>query len=178
MGHSGWEVISLAKPRRRHPGWNIYEVSPQGEEYAQALVELLGRDLEATPLAYHAPAHVFLLSGQGGAGLLVDLQESREGECWRHEAGFRVVTSEQMVEGHLTATRWRAWLAVPEAEVRGATAVQKRAWDARTAEIAAERDSLRFEQVATIDEWPSVGLGGATLATLWGKVTEIAPTSG
>jgi hypothetical protein len=108
----------MAKPRRKHPGVNSIEESPQGR-HLLALWELLTgqEDLSWTPIeALKNGTTVFLLAGPEGAALLLEAKERAVGEEWLHEYAlyYEDEGSGTIWLAKLEAYRWDPWLHAKE----------------------------------------------------------------
>lgn len=103
----------MPRPTRRHPGFNIWNESPQGRMFVELLHYLLGEDLSWVPLAKTRDGrHVFHIEGCRAWGTLVEVQEQPAGEVFVHEVGFRCDFPQfrGIVQMELVVHGWDPWL--------------------------------------------------------------------
>lgn len=123
----------MAKPRRKHPGWNIIEESPQGGQFIALCHSILGDG----PIRYRPlerlkdGSHVFQLSGPRTMGVLVEGKERALGSEWRTQWGFLVDVpgSPTTFQIDLVTFRWDPWLHAKrtgDATVRDSTPTKRR----------------------------------------------------
>ncbi len=140
----------MSKPRRKHPGVNIIEESPQGRQFIALCHSVLGDG----PISYQPlerlkdGSHLFLLAGPRATGILVEGKEQALGGEWRTRWGLllEVPGSPTTVQIGLVTYRWDPWLYAKrtgDATVRDSpTTERRRVTDALRAESGSRKDRM------------------------------------
>ncbi len=162
----------MAAPRRKHPGWNTIEESPQGRQFIALCQSVLGEG----PIRYRPlerlkdSSHVFKLSGPRATGMLVEARGREVGSEWRTQWGFllEVHGSPTTFQVDLVTFRWDPWLHAErtgDATVRDSTpAKRRRVSDALRATGGSRKDRM----VVRILPWdrPPRTVAGVARATI------------
>jgi hypothetical protein len=169
----------MPKPTRKHPGFHSLTESPQGAFFVRLLTAFLGDDLVWKPLEQTADkAHVFLLRGPRGVGLLVETREQAEDDCWRQEHGFRcaLLDAHAVINIDLVTYRWDPWLSARKTGdrtlIEGPARRRYKAQAEKNREIGSRRDTLRVAWLPQSDAPPT--LAGVPYATVMASARRTA----
>jgi hypothetical protein len=146
----------LPKPRRRHLTIPRIEQSAPGRAFLAELAEALGRGAGYVPVAYEGGWHTFFMRGELGEAFVRDEQERAVEGCWvsRVEASQRRWTPEGSGVWTLSVTTNRPDAAIgwPGPPAGLSKRAQRLWWDAETARVGDERDTVEVTFVP--DEEP------------------------
>lgn len=144
----------MAKPRRKHPGFNVAEASPQGEVFVSILRGFLGEEVWWKALEQTKDKSIiFLVGGSRGQGVLVEKPEMAEEDLWVHQWGFRYEPEDigVVVQMDYLAYRWDPWLHADitgdRSLVDGPAGRRRRVQEQRDWETGKERDQYRMTVV-------------------------------
>ncbi len=161
----------MAKPRRKHPGLNVAEGSPQGEVFVSILMSFLGEEMWWKALEQtEAKSIVFLVGGSRGNGVLVEKHERAEDDAWVHQWGFRYEPEGLGVIAQMEfcAHRWDPGL---YAEISGDRSLleqpasdRRRVQEQKSWEVGRERDRLQMTVLPR--ETPSMMVCGIPMSEI------------
>ena len=161
----------MPKPRRKNPGFNSIEDSPQGRLFMGHLMGFLGDELSWKALEQtREKSTVFLVGGSRAWGVLVETVERAEEDRWVHRWGFRYYPggADVAVQIELLAHRWDPWL---HAELTGDRSIldgprarRYKLQERRDWEIGRERDQYRLEVLPRLLSQPT--LCGVSIETI------------
>src|SRR5512133_2391109 len=147
----GWRRMRMAKPRRKNPGLNVAEASPQGEVFVSILMSFLGEEVWWKALEQtRDKSIIFLIGGSRGCGVLVEGPDCAEEDRWVHRWGFRYNPADLaiIVQMDFTAQRWDPWLNADTTGdmslIDGPASRRHRVQQQRDWQIGQERDRLQM----------------------------------
>lgn len=140
----------MAKPRRRHPDIDSAMASPQGRDFIELCVSVVGQEVVAyAPLEGYADGtHLYVWPGPTGLGLLVERPRREDGEEWVREFGFLTERPEDGVSVviELVSHRWDPRLAAKatgkEDALKASPKKRRAITQERSAESGRSRDRL------------------------------------
>lgn len=141
----------MARPRRKNPGFNVAEGSPQGEVFMSVLMSFVGEEVWWKALDQTGDKSViFMVGGSRGHGVLVETAERAEEDRWVHAWGFRYEPADLgvVVQMDFCAHRWDPWL---HAQLTGDRTLldapasrRRRVQESRNWQTGQERDQYRM----------------------------------
>ncbi len=115
----------MAKPKRKHPTFRIVEPTLQQQHFTESIRRVLdGLLYQPLELLPKSRAHVFLLRGNTGWGLLVEPVGEREtGGIWRQRYGFlQFQPASPRLHAEFLSGRWDPWTEAAETGDQSLTA--------------------------------------------------------
>lgn len=167
----------LRKSKRKHVGFNSIVMSPQGQEFAGSLESHIG-PFDVVAIGSVRDMHVFAAIGRIGRAVIIETKEEQHDHEWWWTVHW--LSDEPALAGlSLFGRRWEPWLALDHDEVRSASRKQRAEWDAYTAELAAERDTLApLESGGLGQVMEDLGLSESETEAVWARLEELAPLAG